>query len=252
MQENLIDPPSVSQAFTNEAPSGGNKTALFNSLSGGAKAFIREFIPDDDNKDCIVSFEVVKDLQTFKTELKRQESISKGIEPGPECEVYDDVVYIRKTVRGNDTLEVHRPKWIQDEREFPYAWQEFKRGLQGVSRGTPLTKLGLDISLIRRLSSKNVECIEDLALVTDTWLQNLGPGARDHRRKAVEYLETHKIVTAANASPEIQQMKTTLDEQKKMLDQAMELIKKQSEENAALAARLTEKRGPGRPPKEVE
>lgn len=248
MQESLIDPPSVSQAFTNEAPS--TKSALFNTLSAGAKSFIQQYVPEDDNKDCIVSFEVVKDLQTFKTELKRQAAIAEGREPGPECEVYEDIVYIRKKVRGNETLEVHRPKWIQDEREFPYAWQEFRRGLQGVSRGTSLTKLGLDISLIRQLSAKNVECIEDLALVTDTWLSNLGPGAREHRRKAVEYLENHKIVTAANASPEIQQMKTTLEEQKKMLDQAMELIKKQSEENAALAAKLTEKRGPGRPPKE--
>ena len=244
MQENPNAPPSAAQQYTNEVPS--SHTAQFNQLPAGAKAFAKEWMPDDDNKDCIVSFEVVSELKPFKSQILRDKAIAEGREPGLECEVYEDVVYIRKSVRGNDKLEVMRPVYPADKREFPYAWQEFERGNVGASRGTPLAKIGLDSSVIRLYSSKNIYCVEDLALVSDTWLQNIGPGAREHRKKAAEFVAANKFTQAAKADPEVIEMKAALAEQKRMLDQAMELIRKQAEENEALKA----KRGPGRPPKE--
>jgi hypothetical protein len=243
--ENLNAPPSVSQQFTNEVPS--SHSALFSQLPTGAQNFAREYMPDDDNKDCIVTFEVVNEFKPFKSQIKRDKVIADGGNPGHECEVYEDVIYIRKTIRGNDKLEVHRPMWETDKKEFPYAWQEFNRGRQGQT-GTPLTKINLDAALIRSLTAKNVFSVEDFALVSDTWIQNLGPGAREHRKRAIEYLENNKYSKAVESNSDVLEMKYTLAEQKKMLDQAMELLRKQAEENEALKAQLTKpepkKRGP--------
>lgn len=243
-------PPSVSQEFTNIAPS--SRSAQFSQLSSGAQAFAKEYLPDDDNKDCIVSFEVVKELKPFKSQLLRDKAIAEGREPGAECEVYEDVTYIRKMVRGNDKLEVHRPIWPSDKREFPFAWQEFERGNKALFHGTPLAKLGgLDAPTVRALHAKNIFSVEDLALVTDTWLSNIGPGAREHRRRAIDFVESSKYAKAATASPEMIEMKSTLAEQRKMLDQAMDLLRKQAEENEALRAQIPVKGKPGRKPKAV-
>lgn len=242
MSENFNAPPVSAQQFTGEVPS--SHSALFHQLPTGAQNFAKEYLPDDDNKDCIVSFEVVNEFKPFKSQINREKAEKEGRVPNHTDEVYEDVVYIRKTIRGNDKLEVHRPMWEADKREFPYAWQEFNKGRQG-ERGTPLSKINLDAGLIRSLQSKNVFSVEDFALVTDTWIQNLGPGAREHRKRAIEYLENNKYSKAVDSNSSMQEMKTTLEEQKRLLDQAMELLRKQSEENEALKAQLApKKRGP--------
>ena len=234
-------PPANPQQFTNKAPP--FRGAQYNQLSEGAKNFVKEFLPEDDNQDCIVTFETVSEHKPFKSKVLRDKAEAEGREPGAECDVYEDVVYIRKTIRGNDKIEVHRPKWAADEREFPYAWQEFKRGTDASARGTSLSKLGIDASAIRAMAAHNVFCVEDMALVTDTWLPSLGTGAREWRKKALDYVRANKVEN--NAA--VDEIKAVAAKQSEQLAQALEMLSKLSAENEALKA----KRGPGRPPKDA-
>lgn len=230
-------PPSNAQQFTGIAPAALPQG--FNQLPPGAREFARQYMPEDDNKDCLVSFEIVKEYKPAKSRVLREAAEAQGREPDASCEIYEDVTYIRKSVRGNDKLEVHRPSRAEDKREFPFSWQEFERGNLVADRGTSLNRLkGIDAPIIRNCHAKNVFTIEDLALVTDTWLHNLGTGARELRQQAVEYVAAHRQAPAGL------ELKSQLDEQKKQLEQAMELLRQQAAENEALRAQLARpKRG---------
>src|SRR5256885_1194842 len=82
---------------------------------------------------------------------------------------------------------------------------------------------GLDASLIRHYHSLSVYTIEDLALVSDLNLQNLGTGAREFRRAAQEFIDSRRPAS----DPTVQELLATQGEQ---LAKAMALIEKLSEE----------------------
>jgi hypothetical protein len=172
---NDFDPNTFpAQQFTGEA-------SALPSLSGfsqSAKDFIKQYIPSDDDEGCIGTFETVREFKPAKSQVLREQAEKEGKVAGPECEIYENVVFIRINIRGNDKLEVHRPANEADKRRFPFAWQEFQKGEAAASRGTHLNKLpGLDAPTIRTYNAKNVFTVEDLALVTDTHLPNLGTGS---------------------------------------------------------------------------
>lgn len=225
--EDTFDPSSFApQAATGSLP------AEANGLSEGAKMFIRQYTPSDDDAGCIATFETVSEYKPFKSKAEREREGGD-----PNAEIYEPVLYIRINIRGNDKLEVHRPATSDDKRRFPFAWQEHQRGENAVSRGTPLTKLtGMDPPTLRHLHAKNVFTIEDLTSVSDNNLQNLGLGARELRKNAIEYVSTHKVAT--EAKEENSQLRELVEKQSAQLAQAMAVIEQ-----------LKEKRGPGRPPK---
>lgn len=196
-------------------------------LSEGAKQFIRQYVPADDGRDVIVSFEVVSDYQPAKSREANRE-------------IYEDVIYIRKSVRGNDKLEVVRPVRDEDKREFPFSWQEFQKGNEAAERGTNISKLpGVDAPTLRFLHQKNIFTIEDMALVNDNNLQNLGTGGRELRRKAVEYVQSHQGTQEADGLREL------VAKQSADLAKAMALIERQNEALAKLSA-MPERKKPGR------
>lgn len=205
------------------------------TLSAGARAFIKEYAPQDDDSGCVVSFETVREFKPFLTRQAQEKAEAEGRTPGPECEVFGEETFIRINIRGNDKIEVHRPVRDEDKRRFPYAWQEYKRGSQHQQRGTPLARLGIDSSVVRQYHARNVWTVEDLAQVNDNNLQNLGTNAREFRRAAQEFLQS-----APSASS--QAMQAQIDSLSEKLAKAMQLIEQQSEQLA--------KRAPGKPPKQ--
>lgn len=199
------------------------------NLPEGAKQFIRQYMPDDDDKSVVVSFETVSEFKPFLSQAEGRE-------------IYADVIYIRKSVRGNDKLEVVRPVREEDKRAFPFSWQEYLKGNQAAERGTNISKLpGVDAPALRQLHAKNIFTIEDMSLVNDSNLQNLGVGARELRRKAQEYLDAHKGAAQAN------ELKAIVEKQSADLAKALDLITKLSEENAKL-----QKHKPGPKPRLTE
>jgi len=221
-------------SFTPSSPSAkGNLPAEAAGLPEAAKQFIRSYLPSDDDSGCIGTFETVSEYKTFKSK-----------EAGKE--IYEPVIFIRINIRGNDRTEVHRPATEADKRRFPFSWQEFLKGEAAASRGTALTKLpGIDPPTLRSLHAKNVFTIEDLALVSDSNLQNLGLGGREFRARAQEYVDSHK------GAQEASQLQSLIAQQSEQLAKAMALIDKLSEENQKLAAKpAPERKKPGRKPRE--
>jgi hypothetical protein len=243
---NDFDPNTFpAQQFTGVPP------ATLSSLAGysqAAKDFIKQYVPTDDDEGCIGTFETVREFKPAKSQVLREQAEKEGKVAGPECEIYENVVFIRINIRGNDKLEVHRPANEADKRRFPFAWQEFQKGEAAASRGTHLNKLpGLDAPTIRNYNAKNVFTVEDLALVTDTHLPNLGTGAREKRQQAIEYVQSMKgsAVTQAQikeSQDAVAQMRETVAAQGEQLAKAMALIEKLSAENDVLSR--PKKRGP--------
>jgi hypothetical protein len=225
------------QQFTGVPPSTLPGLAGF---SQGARDFIKQYVPADDDEGCIGTFETVREYKPAKSQALREQAEKEQRVAGPECEVYENVTFIRINIRGNDKLEVHRPANEADKRRFPFAWQEFQKGESAASRGTHLNKLpGLDAPTIRSYNSKNVFTVEDLALVTDTHLPNLGTGAREKRQQAIEYVQSVKgsAVTQAqikDSQDAVAQMRETVAAQGEQLAKAMALLEKQAAENDRL------------------
>jgi hypothetical protein len=205
------------------APSGGLPASAA-GLPPGAQQFIRSYTPADDDQGVIGSFEMVSEYKPFKSEKSG-------------TEVFEDVIYVRISVRGNDKTEVNRPAREEDFRRFPFAYQQFKAGLGNTGRGTALSVIGMDASQVRTFHAKNVFTIEDLALVNDNNLQNLGAGAREWRHKAKAYVDG-RAPKAANTEQ--------VDELRGQLGEALALLKAQQAEIEALKAR----RKPGPKPKD--
>jgi hypothetical protein len=204
------------------APTGGLPAAAA-GLPPGAQQFIRGYTPSDDDQGVIGTFELVSEFKPHKSKEQGRE-------------VFEDVEYVRINVRGNDKIEVHRPAREEDIRRFPFAYQQFKQGLGGQGRGTALSVIGMDATVVRIFHAKNVFTVEDLALVNDNNLQNLGAGAREWRHKAKGYIEGKAPRPANDAQ---------VGELKAQLAEAIQIMKSQGAEIAELKA----KKKPGRKPK---
>lgn len=223
-----------------DAPADNALQSPTSTLPEGARRFIKEYAPQDDDSGCIVSFETVREFKPFKTRLAQEAAEREGREISPDLDVFENETFIRINIRGNDKIEVHRPVRDEDKRRFPFAWQEYQRGKQILARGTPLAKLGIDPSVIRQYQARNVWTVEDLARVDDNNLGNLGTSAREYRRAAQELIAKQQA-PAPTAALEEQLAKMSAQ-----LSQAMDLIAKQQQQIDEQGAR----RGPGRPPKD--
>jgi hypothetical protein len=219
-------------SFEDSAPSEAAITSTVGGLSAGAQAFIRQFQPADDDSGCIATFETVREFKPFKTQQAKAAAEAAGKPFGVTDEVYEDVTYIRINIRGSNLREVHRPIREEDKRRFPFSWQEYQKGEKAAARGTPLNKLaGMDPSILRHYHALNVFTIEDLSLVSDLGLQNLGTGAREFRRSAQEWVESRKPAQAAD--PQLLDLVSRMDSK---LDSQQATIEKLMEENAKLKA----------------
>lgn len=223
--------------LTPGVPSAAILSSEHASLSEGAKQFIRQYVPADDGKDVIVTFETVSEFMPGKSRVATEAA-------GKTVEIFENRIYIRKNVRGNNSLEVHRPVREEDKREFPFSWQEYQKGNKAAERGTPLSKLaGMQPSILRHYHAFNVFTIEDMALVSDIGLQNLGTGSREFRRAALEWVEHAK--PTSEADPKLLDLIARMDSK---LDQQTATIEALREENAQLKARPPRQK-PGRKPK---
>ena len=226
-------------SFEDSAPSDVAITSSVGGLSAGAQAFIRQFQPADDDSGCIATFETVSVFQPFKTKQTKDKADSEGRPFNAADEIFENVTFIRINIRGSNLREVHRPIRDEDKRRFPFSWQEYQKGEKAASRGIPLNKLaGMDSSILRHYHALNVFTIEDLSLVSDLGLQNLGTGAREFRRAAQEWVEARKPAQATDP-----QLLDLVARTNARLDSQQATIEKLMEENAKLKA-VKKKPGP--------
>lgn len=177
----------------------------FHAPAQSQRAFIKQYVPEDDDEGVIATFERVKEFKPFLSQQKGED-------------VYEDVDFIRIVIRGNDKLEVVRPATEADHRRFPFAWQQHQRGKEQSANGTGLDDLGIPGPMIAAYQAKNVFTVEDLAKVTDGNLQNLPAGARDFRHKARERMQLKQkaegtdstVAALVKQNQELMQQNTTL------------------------------------------
>lgn len=157
--------------------------------------------------------------------------------------VYAQVPFVRIYVPGDKTKVVDRAVRMQpfgdapaDPVRFAAQWAAFKAGAVAEQSGTPLAQWAtVTAQQVRDLNSVNVWTVEQLAMVPDTALDQIGHGGRVIRDMAIARVESAK------------------DEQFSMQMAAQNAdLQRQLDELRASIESSPEKRGPGRPRKEEE
>ncbi len=107
--------------------------------------------------------------------------------------VMKDVEYIKIMVPGNSNGIVHVPVTDKHRREFANQYENWKRNAENPIQGQPLREWPpLRPSEVAHLVHNNVRTVEELAAVSDTNIQTLGPGYLTLRQKARDFLEAAK------------------------------------------------------------
>lgn len=120
--------------------------------------------------------------------------------------IFDDVEIVEIRHPGSRDYGVYpateRSHWIIDEvtgeqtavsfaERFSKQYQQFKAHQQQTKSGTPIDYLPfLTEGKRAELRALNIYTAEQLALIDGADLRNLGPGGREWKNKAAEYLET--------------------------------------------------------------
>lgn len=106
--------------------------------------------------------------------------------------VYKDVEYVEIHVPGEIKNIVDRKVRDADKERWRPQYAAFK-AQESKEFGTPIHNLpNLHPSQIALMQHINIRSIEDLASLTDSGLETLGPGARELQKMAVAYLEAPK------------------------------------------------------------
>jgi hypothetical protein len=141
----------------------------------------------------------------FKTLATENEARSK-IEGRP---IYEDIEIVEIRAPGSRDIKVFPATefcgWRPDlERggqlpvtyaeRFPYQYRQFKEHATQTKAGTPLDRVPF-LTEARRaeLRALNVYTVEQLAAIEGQELKNLGPGGREHKNRASEYITETKL-----------------------------------------------------------
>jgi hypothetical protein len=92
----------------------------------------------------------------------------------------------------DDLFTGSQRKWTYAER-FAHQYRQFKASAAQTKTGTPLEHAPfLTDGRRAELRAQNVYTVEALALIEGTELKNLGPGGREFKNKAMEFIEESK------------------------------------------------------------
>lgn len=157
--------------------------------------------------------------------------------------IYEERDFVRITTPGDTKTTIYRPATTQDKERFSKAWSAYEKGLEAVTEGTPMAQWPqVSQAQVKELAHVNVRTVEQLASVSDSSIQHMGPGYMQLRTRARQYLES--------ASKDANDTAQARENEK--LRERLELLE---EQNKALKAEVAaakdgeQKRGPGRPRK---
>jgi hypothetical protein len=163
-------------------------------------------------------------LVQFYSKVKQNKSKSRA----EGRAVFEEVPYIRKRTPGDKFQEIDRPVRDTDKGEFPNAWAAFQNGREQQEEGTMLSAWGaINPARVEEYAFFKVRTVEQLASVSDSNLQNMGPLARRERDKAKEFLE------ASKSRAPLTQLQAELEEKSKRLEALEAMVAKLSENSAA-------------------
>lgn len=160
--------------------------------------------------------------------------------------IFEDQLWIEIRVPGNNLLTIERPANDSDQIRFPRQWAYFQQthGKDGQNVGTPLSQWPLlRPSQVEELRALKFYTVEQVAFASDEQLRGMGMGPgmapSAFRERAKLYLETARdSAVAAKQAEEI-----------KKRDEQLASMQAQVEELKAMVKVATERKKPGRKPK---
>lgn len=194
----------------------------------------------------------------IRFETRSQEDRGASIEAGHK--VYKDVVWVMITPPGGkDVVENHADQWITNIRDrsqvgqydpewvdsFAKMLKMYKDGQEMPTDGTPLrmcTTLFTPAE-IQNCLGVNITSLEQLAGANEEALGRMGMGARALKLRAAESIQIGK---GKEGAMKVEALTVENAELKSKVDALTSIVNEMREQMAM----QTEKRGPGRPPKQ--
>jgi hypothetical protein len=171
-----------------------------------------------------VFFHAVQVQNNFKTALEKRP-------------IFEEKIFLKKLVPGDNTLTIDRPMREQDIEDFPVEWARFEQKKEAAVPGTPIEVWNV-ISETQKAEFKalNIFTIDQFAQLSDI-AGNKIMGFNDLRDKA------RAFIAAAEDSQMFDKIRAETDEKLKAQDVEMAELR-------AMISELTAKKA-GRPKKEL-
>lgn len=148
--------------------------------------------------------------------------------------VHVDLPHLHIMVPGDKDNIVRRIASRADQQKYPKAWEAYLKQEDVAVSGTPLTEWPpIAKSQVKDAAHFGIKTVEQLAGLSDSHVTRMGIGWQDLRTKAKAYL------TAADDGSETVRLAS---ENERLTNRVKEL--------EAQVQELSQRRGPGRPPKE--
>lgn len=177
----------------------------------------------------------------------------KSLEAGRP--IFEDKVYIKIIVPGDNLSEIDRPMYNEDKQRFPKHWYDFqnRHGNDEVVTGTPLEEWALlTKGQAEELKGLKFRTVESIANCADSQLQRIGmiAGMSPHsfRDKAKAFLNLAQ--TSADSEKREAELAAVKAEAEKIKAEADAKLAKMQEQLEAVMALVAEKKKPGRKAKE--
>ena len=172
--------------------------------------------------------------------------------------IFEDVIYIRKMVPGDNLNIIDRPMYESDKNEFPMQWAHFqnKQGSEQMITGTPLIEWPLlTTAQAEELRGIKFYTVENIADASDAQLQRIGmmAGMSPHSFRDKARLFLSKAKGLAEDSKREEELNNLREENAKIKAETDAKLAAMQEQMANILAAVGEKKPRGRKPKvEVE
>jgi hypothetical protein len=135
--------------------------------------------------------------------------------------VMKDVEYIRIMTPGSSNNVVHRPVEPKDLESYGAQYERWQKSKENPVVGQPLREWPpLRPSEVATLVHNNVRTVEELAEVSDSNLQRIGPGFTELRQRARDFIKAAKDEGhIASIRTELEEARAHLAATRKQLDE---------------------------------
>lgn len=157
-----------------------------------------------------------------------------------------DQNFIRINIPGDQKTEYDRPVTERDKARFKGQWEQFISQQQQTNGQSPIDELGLNDAQIEHLRHFHITTVEQLANLSDTFIQQVGMGTRELQKKAMNYLNDmagRKTVLA------LEEQKRHLENQNAVLQEQIISLSKRLESVEQAGKVTTVNPNPGEAPK---
>ena len=172
--------------------------------------------------------------------------------------IFEDTVFIKKMVPGDQLSIIDRPMYESDKNEFPMQWAHYqnKQGSDQMISGTPLIEWPLlTTAQAEELRGLKFYTVENIADASDAQLQRIGmlAGMSPHSFRDKARLFLTKAKGLADDSKREEELATLREENAKIKAETDAKLAAMQEQMANILAAVGEKKPRGRKPKvEVE